>query len=96
MSSKRKKTLGILLFFLLTLLLVGDLREIASKPDRFLALFLMASIVNYHIVAFLLGWVMPMLTYAGGLVKGKHDAMRIVMFIFFICFWMFLFKFAWF
>mgnify|MGYP003140705670 CR=1 FL=1 len=95
MKSKKKKVAGIILFLLLTLLVVGDLRSIASHPDRSLALFLMASIVNYHIIAFLFGWVMPMLTYSGGLVKGRHDTLRVIMFLFFICFWIFLFKFAW-
>lgn len=90
-----KNVVGIALFFLLTFMLSGDLRLITSNPEQSLALFLMASFVNYQIIAFLLGWVMPMVTYTGGLEKGKHDAMRVVMFLFFICFWIFLFKFAW-
>lgn len=97
--NKNKKIVAIILFILfilLTFVLIGNLRSIASNPDRSLALFLMASFVNYQIIAFLLGWVMPMVTYTGGLVKGKHDTMRVVMFLFFICFWIFLFKFAWF
>ena len=56
----------------------------------------MAAFANYQIIAFLFGWVMPMLTYSGGLVKEKHDTIRVIMFIFFICFWIFIFKSSWF
>ncbi|MCE8040464.1 hypothetical protein [Halomonas sp. MCCC 1A11062] len=92
MMGKRKRVVGIFLCVILTILVVRDFGVVKSDPSRFLAVILLGGFASYQIVAFLFGWKMPMLTFTGGLVKGRHDVLRVVMFMFFSCFWLFVFQ----
>lgn len=91
MENRKKLLLGIFICVFLVLLMVGDLGLIKSDPDQFFIGTLLGLFISYQIVAFLFGWVMPMLTFSGGLKKGEHDLLRFIMFMFFIGMWIFLF-----
>ena len=91
MKNKRKLTLGIFICIFLALLMVRNLGLIKTDSNQFFSVTIFGLFVSYQIVAFLFGWLMPMLTFTGGLKKGENDLLRFIMFVFFIGMWFFLF-----
>lgn len=88
MWNNRKIITGIFLCLSLALLMVRDIGRITTDPFGFIVVFIFGLWLSYQIVAYLFGWLMPMLTFTGGLKKGEHDFIRAIMFIVFICFWL--------
>lgn len=67
--------------------MVRDIELMTSDPFGFAVTFFFGLLISYHIVAYLFGW--DILTIGGFQVKkGEHDFWRLIMFVFFICFWL--------
>lgn len=88
MLNNRKLVIGILLWIFLALLMVRDIGLVTTDSFGFIVTLFFGLFFSYQIVAYLFGWLMPMLTFTGGLKKGEHDFLRTVMFLVFICFWL--------
>ena len=88
MLNNKKLIAGIFLCLFLALLMVRDIGLITSDPFGFIVIFIFGLWLSYQIVAYLFGWLMPMLTFTGGLKKGEHDFIRAIMFLIFIGFWL--------
>ena len=89
MLKNKKLIAGILLWVVLALLMVQDaIERISSDAFEFFTVFFFGLFFSYQIIAYLFGWLMPMLTFTGGLKKGEHDFIRAIMFVVFIGFWL--------
>ena len=87
MLNNKKLWFGIALWILLALIMVRDIGLVAIDLFSFTVNFFFGLFFSYYIIAYLFGW--DMLNYGGlPMKKGKDDIWRTIMFIVFICFWL--------
>lgn len=92
MNINKNHIAGTLLWISLALLMVRGKEgfpELASS--EFIVGFILGLWLSYRITAYLLGWVMPMLTFTGGLKKGENDLLRLIAFLVFSLIWLLFF-----
>ncbi|MBD3896815.1 hypothetical protein IEI94_13220 [Halomonas sp. ML-15] len=88
-KGRSKLALGIFFWISLAFLMLRDVNEkLEIGVHAVIVTFLFGLVFSYYIVAYLFGWLMPTITFIASLVKGKNDILRAVMFIIFICFWL--------
>ena len=88
MLNNKKLCFGIILWVFLALVMVRDMGLAITDSFSFIVNLVFGLFFSYQIVAYLFGWLMPMLTFTGGLKKGEHDILRFIAFVMFICFWL--------
>ncbi len=91
MRINKKILAGVFVCLSLALLMVRDIGLISSDFPGFLSALFVGLFISYQITAYLFGWTMPLLTFVGGLKKGKHDILRVIMFVFVASIWLMLF-----
>ena len=90
MLKNNKLALGIASCVILALVMARNYSLIFDDFFHFLVRFLFGILISYYIVAFLFGWDM-IVTGGSFLKKGEHGFIRLIMFLVFICFWLWLF-----
>ena len=91
MLKNKKTAIGIAILLLLALAMAKGYSLTIEDFFSFFARFLFGLFISYQIVAYIFGWIMPMLTFSGGLNKGENNILRLIMFLVFICFWLWMF-----
>ena len=89
MLKNKNLALGIATCAILALVMARNYSLIFDDFFHFLVRFLFGILMSYYIVAYLFGW--DMIITGGFLKKGENDLIRTIMFLVFICFWLWLF-----
>lgn len=86
-NKKPRLFLGFTAWFLMAILMLRNpIEKLQIGVAEFIMHFLIGLIFSYYIVAYFFGWPMPL--NVGALRKGKNEALRLIVLIMFIGFWL--------